>query len=551
MALLIFNANICTMDSVKPNADSAVILNNRFAYVGNYQDTCAYIDRLPKHLTETVEKLNAKGRFMLPGFNDSHMHFLHYVKSKSSVNLSGSTSINEIISRLSAALISTQVSEGTWLLGEGWNQNHFSGEVRFPTAVDLDRVSKDVPIAIWRACYHAGVLNSKAMELMGLHAQSIKKYGEMAATFDDGTPTGVFMEQALDELKTYMPSPAIKDVVEMILNHQEDLFQFGITSVHSDDFNYVSAGQFADLLIALRDAGQDGRLKLRIAEQALFFNKDDLESFFKDGFGENFGNEHFKLASIKLLTDGSLGARTAYMNRPYMDAPTTRGLPTFTQDELDRLVMTAHSRNMPAVMHAIGDGAIDMCLAAVKHAREAMPQLQPRHGIIHCQITSREQITKFRELDVIAYTQPVFINEDMHIVYDRVGSLGDTSYAWADYQNEGVIQAFGTDCPVENLNPFWGLYCANTRLDLKGRGPYLPDQELSMEDCLNNYTAAGAYCSGEDHLKGQIREGLFADFIFLDRDLLHADKEAVPNTQVMATYIDGLCVWQREEADTG
>lgn len=545
MALLIFNANIYTMDLAQPKADAAVVIANRFAYVGKYEDACAFIGRLPAHLIGTVEKLDALGRFMLPGFNDSHMHFLHYVNSKNSVSLSGTRSIDEIVSRLSAALGSTKGLDGAWLLGEGWNQNHFLGEIRFPNAKDLDRVSRDVPIAIWRACFHAGVLNSKAMELMGLNAQSVKKYGKMAATYDDGTPTGVFMEQALDEMKPFMPAFELSQVVETLIDHQQDLFALGITSVHSDDLSCIS--QFEPLLYALRGAGQDGRLKLRIAEQALVTNKDELEYFFERGFGGGFGNDHFKISAIKLLTDGSLGARTAYMNRPYSDAPNTRGLPTFTQQQLDGLVMSAHSRNMPVVMHAIGDGAIDMCLTAIKNARETMPQLHPRHGIIHCQITSREQIKKFRKLDVIAYTQPIFINEDMHIVYDRVGPLSDTSYAWADYHKEGVKQAFGTDCPVENFNPFWGLYCANTRLDLKGSGPYLLEQALSMEDCLYNYTAAGAYCSGEEHLKGQIRAGQLADFIFLDRDLTIADKKTVPDTQVLATYIDGRCVWRRAE----
>ncbi len=551
MALLIFNANICTMDPAKPRADAAVVIANRFAYVGKYEDACACMGRLPAHFLGIVEKLDAEGCFMLPGFNDSHMHYLHYVKSKSSVDLSGSTSIDEIVSRLSAALESSHGSENAWLLGEGWNQNHFLSEVRFPTAADLDRVSRDVPIAIWRACFHAGVMNSRAMDLMGLNAKSIQKYGEMAATLGNGTPAGVFFEQALDELKAFMPAPELPEVVRTLLDHQKDLFAAGVTSVHSDDYNSVSKGQFEPLLCALRDAGQDGRLKLRIAEQALFTSKDDLTGFFERGFGENFGNDHFKISAIKLLTDGSLGARTAYMNRPYLDAPNTRGLPTFTQQQLDELIMLAHSRNMPAVMHAIGDGAIDMCLTAIAHARETMPHLKVRHGIIHCQITSREQIKRFRELDVIAYTQPIFINEDMHIVYDRVGTLSDTSYAWADYQREGVKQAFGTDCPVEGFNPFPGLYCANTRLDLKGNGPYLPEQALQMEDCIRFYTAAGAYSSGEERLKGQIRAGLLADFIFLDRDPIAADKKDLPDTKVLATYIDGQCVWRRGKTGLG
>lgn len=547
MALLIFNANICTMDPALPRASAAVVLANRFAYVGGFQGACDFVDALPARLVSPVERLDAQGRFMLPGFNDSHMHFLHYVKSKSSVDLSGSGSIEEVAARLSAAIKARRSLQDAWLLGEGWNQNHFSDQARFPAAADLDRVSRDVPIVILRTCYHVGVVNSRAMELMGLDAQSVKKYGEMAPTFGDGTPTGVFCEQALDELTAFMPAPEPAQVVELLLDHQKDLFAAGITSIHSDDHNHVATGQYEPLLYALRDAGQDGRLKLRIAQQALFTNRDDLEGFFERGFDESFGNDHFKISAIKLFTDGSLGARTAYMNRPYADAPHTRGLPIYTQHQLDELVMAAHSRGMPAVLHAIGDGAIDMCLAAIASARNAMPHRNPRHGIVHCQITSREQTKQFRALNVLAYTQPIFLNEDMHIVYDRVGPLAATSYAWADYEREGVKQSFGTDCPVEGFDPLPGLYCANTRLDRKGRGPYLPEQALPMEACLHCYTAAGAYASGEEHQKGRIRAGQLADFIFLDRDLTAADPKTVPDARVLATYIDGRCVFAREE----
>lgn len=543
MAILIKNANIVTMDRHNPRAQTAVVIGQYFAFVGSEAGAENW---LKEHPQKELEVLDAQGQMMLPGFNDSHMHFLHYARAKLSVDLYGTTSMKEMLERMRRGLAAYDPARGIWLMGEGWNQDFFTDEKRFPTCRDLDAVTSEYPIIVMRACFHIGVLNSKAMELLHIDRESVKRYGAFAETFGDGEPNGVIKENVFDDIKSGLPFPKDDVLCDMLCESQNDLFKYGLTSVQSDDFKYVPAGGAYHMMELLRKAGETGKLKLRIAEQCLLTEKETVDEFFARGCDGTYGNRTFKFNAVKILADGSLGARTALMRRPYADDPSTKGLAIYeNQEDLDYLVMQAHRHNMPALIHAIGDGAVEMCLDAIERARREMPYLHPRHGIVHCQITSRDQIRRFKELDVIAYIQPIFIDYDMHIVYDRVGKeLAESSYAWKDYADLGVHHPFGTDCPVESFRPLPGIYCAVTRKDLKGRGPYLPEQSFTVEEALRAYTAEGAYCSYEENIKGQVREGYLADFCLLDRDLLSIPHEEILKANVTATFVDGSCVYK-------
>ena len=542
MIKLLKNAAIATMNRDFPRAEAAVIEGGYFAFVGTERAAEGWLEERGHTGFEIID---CGGRFVMPAFNDAHMHYLHYVKAKLSVDLFGTTSLAELLERMKASLQNHSPESGLWLMGEGWNQDFFTDEKRFPTAADLDRVSTEHPILIMRACFHVGVLNSKAMEMLGLDSAKAKEHGLFAETRPDGTPNGVVKEHVFDAIKSALPFPSMDTLVDMMVDSQKDLLSHGVVSVQSDDYKYCPQGGALEMMGKLRRAAEQGRFKLRIAEQILLDDPQRMADFFACGMDAQYGNRHFKIAVIKLLADGSLGARTALMRRPYADDPTTSGLAIFTRDELDALVLEAHRHNMGAIIHAIGDGAVDMCLDAIEKARTLMPHLHPRHGIVHCQITDKSQIMRFRELDIVAYTQPIFLDYDMHIVRSRVGdALAETSYAWKDYLRLGVHQAFGTDCPVESFKPLPGIYCAVTRKDLKGRGPYLPEQAVSMEEALYAYTAAGAYCSGEEDVKGQIRPGHLADFIIVDRNLLEIAPEDILSAQVLETWVDGARVYR-------
>ena len=545
MSILIKNAKIATMDSGNPSAEAAVIVDHFFAYVGTEDGA---LSCLAERQDTDFEVVDCEGQFLMPGFNDSHMHYLHYAKAKkSAVNLSGAASLKEVLVRMKDGFENQYDKEsGLWLTGEGWNQDYFTDEKRFPNSKDLDTVTTEYPMIIMRTCFHIAVLNSKAMELLNINKDTVSQYGVFAERYPDRTPNCVIKENVFDDIKANLPAPGLKDLLEMMIECQDDLFAAGITSIQSDDFKYTPEGKAYEMMALLREASESGRLKVRMAEQALLTERETVDQFFDEkGFDDSYGNRNFKISCVKILADGSLGARTAFMRKPYQDDPTTCGLAIYKdQEDLDYLVMKAHKNNMAAAIHAIGDGAVEMCLNAIERARKEMPYVHPRHGIVHCQITDKEQIRRFKELDVIAYIQPVFIDYDMHIVFDRVGKeLGDTSYAWKDYIESGVHAPFGTDCPVEDFDPRRGIYCAVTGCDTKGNGPCWPHQILSREQALYGYTAAGAYASFDENVKGKIRPGMYADFITLDTDLLTCADADILNAKVTRTYIGGQKVY--------
>lgn len=543
MVQLLKNAVIHTMDDLLPVADAAVVEENRFAFVGTQRAARIWLQAHKKQ----AEEIDCGGKLMLPGLNDSHMHFIHFAKSMRSVDLSGTHSIAEIQQRMAARLAARDPKDPTWLEGEGWNQDYFDGERRFPTCADLDAVSPDAPMMIMRACFHIGVLNSAAMKQIKLNRETAPSYGDLVETLPDGTPNGIIKESLLDDTKAVISSLDLETMKTIILAAQEKAFEQGLTSVQSDDVGYTPNADYHILFEAFAQLEAEGKLHLRLAEQCLLQKPELIKEFFAQGYDHRYGTEFFRPSCIKLLADGSLGARTAAMRAPYADDPSTKGLEMFTQDQLNALVLTAHRHGMPAIIHAIGDRAIEMALDAIENARLLCPGQHPRHGIVHCQITDHALLERFRELEVLAFIQPIFIDYDMNICADRVGEATTaTSYAWNTMAQLGIHASLGTDCPVEAFSTMPNLYCAVTRKNSGGGDrTFLPYEAMPLETALKAYTLEGAYASGEENLKGSISAGKLADFILMDRDIFQLPESEILNARVMQTWVDGQLVWER------
>lgn len=535
------NGSILTMDPARPAAQAVVTAGERVAYVGDTPSAEAFVKRYGPGGAEVVE---LAGRTLMPGFHDSHMHYIHYVKSRQTVDLRGARSIGELQERLRQGL--GRLEPGQWLLGEGWDHERFRDAQRFPTCRDLDEVTGEVPVLILRTCCHVGVLNSRAMERFGLDRETAAGFGVFAERDADGVPNGVIKENLLDDWKAEIPSAGLPALLRGALQAQRDLFSVGLTSIQSDDFKYVPEGQSFALLNEFRELAERGEMKLRMFEQALLTTPEAMEEFFRQGGGRFCGGSAFRVSGVKIIADGSLGGRTAFMRVPYADAPGERGLPIYRdQGELDRLVMTAHRHNMPVVVHAIGDGGAEMVLRAIRRAREEMPWLSPRHGLVHCQVMGEDLLAKMRELKVTAHVQPIFMDGDMHFAPARLGAERlESAYAWGSMEREGIPLAFGTDCPVAKLRPLDGVYCAVTRKSRAGEGPFLPHQALSLERALYAYTAGSAYAAGVEEELGRVRPGMRADLILLDRDLSRCPPEELLEAQVLQTYVDGVCVYE-------
>lgn len=544
MVTLFKNGNIHTMDEALQQADAFVTNGNRFAYVGSEKGAAEYLGKNGP----ADREVDLGGCLVLPGFNDSHMHFLHYAKSLFSVNLTGTKGIHELKVRMREGLEKRSSNEASWLEGEGWNQDYFQDEKRFPNKFDLDEVTKDVPVLIMRACFHIGVLNTAAMKAIGLNKETAPQYGNQVELLPDGEPNGVIKENLLNDVKTKISRLTMEVLKDIIVKAQAKALAKGLTSVQSDDIGYMADGDYGLMFMVFRELEKDGMLQIRLGEQCLLEKVPAIVDFYEKGYRYGWGTDKCRVTCIKLLADGSLGARTAAMREPYADEPGSKGLELFTQDQLDELVLAAHSRNYPVAIHAIGDRAMDMALDAIEKARKADPAHQPRHGIVHCQITDEDLLERFRKLDVLAFIQPIFIDYDMNIVDERVGAkLAETSYLWKTMVRKGIHASFGTDCPVEAFDPMPNIYSAVTRKNLTGekKRVYLPGEKMSMQEAVHAYTVEGAYASGEESIKGSITEGKLADFIILDRDLfsLSSDEEIL-NTKVLETYLDGKLVYR-------
>ena len=248
-----------------------------------------------------------------------------------------------------------------------------------------------------------------------------------------------------------------------------------------------------------------------------------------------------------MLGDGALGARTAFLTKPYADDPTTRGISVFTQQEFDDLISCANGAGMQCAIHCIGDACLDMVLSSIEKALAEHPRANHRHGIVHCQITRPDQLQKIAELGLHVYAQSIFLDYDIHMVKDRVGDvLAQSSYSWKTLQKLGVTVSNGSDCPVELPNVLAGIQCAVTRSDLKGNVPaYLPEEAFTVQEALDSFTSGGAYASFTEDRKGKIQPGILADFVVLSKNPFTEDPAELRNIAVLETHIGGNRVYQK------
>jgi predicted amidohydrolase YtcJ len=510
-----------------------IVDGGNFAYVGSEADARDWASE-----KGPIDVLDLDGRLVIPGFNDSHMHFVHFARSAFCVSLFGVRSLRELKERMKTGLSKRAADEKTWLEGEGWNQDFFEDERRFPNCRDLDEISEDVPILIMRTCFHAGVLNSAGMRLVRVTKESVSSFGGLAGTFPDGEPNGVITEKLLDDLKSSLSRLNHDILKEIIVSAQDRLLAHGVTSVQSDDFGYVENSDYGMLFGVFRELEEEGRLRIRFAEQCLLQEVSLLDKFFGEGFHAGWGTDFFRIACIKLLSDGSIGASTAALRNPYAGDPSNRGIMMFTQDELDELVLASHRRRTPVAIHSIGDRAMEMSLLAIERANSEGPSL--RHGLVHCQITDRGILDRMGKVGVHAFVQPIFIDYEMDIIESRVGpELAKTSYSWKSMTDRGVRVSFSTDCPVEPIDTMPNIYSAVTRKKIGGERVYLPRERVSVGEAVRAYTAEGAYATYEEDVKGSITTGKLADFIVLDKNLFEIEDNEILKTRVLATYVGG------------
>ncbi len=537
MTTLFRNAAVYTGGD-KP-AEAFAVRDGRFVFVGTESDA----DSLAADQT-----VDLGGAFVCAGFNDSHMHMLNFGQALASAPLHLHTeSLADMLDCLRGFAADHPVAEGQWLVGRGWNQDYFTDVHRMPDRHDLDAVSTDYPIAVIRCCIHCVAVNSKALELCGITADTKAPEGG-AIGMENGEPNGLLFDAATSLVLQRIPVPGKAEIKEMLRLAGRNANAYGVTSVQTDDYCTYRNVPWQLINDAYRELEEEGELSVRVTEQANFTDLPSLQSFIDAGNITGTGDEMFRIGPLKMLGDGSLGARTAFLSRPYADDPSTCGFALFTQEQFDEMIACANAHGMQVAVHSIGDASMDMILDAVEKALAKHPREDHRHGIVHCQISRKEQLERIARLNMHVYAQTIFLDYDIHIVEDRVGQeLADTSYSWKTLMDLGVSVSNGTDCPVELPNALAGIQCAVTRTTLKDcLGPYLPQEAFTVKEALDSYTVRGAEASFEEGFKGLIAPGYLADFAVLGQDPFKVDPSAIKDIPVLATYLGGRRVWQAD-----
>lgn len=536
MKTIYYNGSVYT--GALPLAEAFAVENGSFIFAGSTKEA--------KALAGSGDELvDLEGKFVCGGFNDSHMHVISFGHALTMARLDEHTSsLEELLRYLEEFGKSCHHGEGSWLVGRGWNQDYFSDVDRMPDRHDLDRISTRIPVCAVRACGHCLVVNTRALELLGVTAETPQPEGGEIG-MEDGEPDGRFYDSAMARVLEAIPVPDKEALKNMIRRACGILNAYGVTSCHSDDYSAFRQIPWQVVNEAYRELEDSGELTVRVYEQSNFTDLDSLRDFVEAGQTTGTGTRMFRIGPLKMLGDGALGSHTAFLSQPYSDAPDTRGIPVFTQEAFDEMIGYANEHQMQVAVHAIGDACLDCVLSACEKALAAHPRKDHRHGIIHCQITRPDQLERIGNLGLHVYAQSIFLDYDSHIVEQRVGSaLASTSYSWKTLMKQGVSVSNGSDCPVELPDVMAGMQCAITRASLQeGSVPYLPEQAFTVREALDSYTIRSAEASFEEGIKGKIQPGMLADFVVLGENPFETRADRVRNIPVLATYLGGKRVF--------
>jgi len=515
--------------------EAIAVRGDRIEAVGRMND----IQKLKGPQTQVID---LGGHFVMPGFNDAHMHIDDAGATKLSVNLTGVKSLDDL-----REMVRKRVDEaraGEWILGAGWDETLWPVKVP-PTRWDLDEVSDGHPVFLVRIDGHIAVANTRALQLASVNLASRDPQGGHIDRNEAGEPTGILRETAQDAVTQVIPKPSHDQRRQGIELALADLAEHGVTSAQDYSPVWESFQIYEEL-------EKEGKLTARITEWLPFDETVDELTQKRDSHPQSDLMLHTGM--LKGFMDGSLGSHTAALLAPYADDAKNSGLPRYDPIKLNDMTKERVLAGFQIGFHAIGDKGIQMALdafaGAEKAAREAHV-LAPngsedfRLRIEHAQVTTPAQIAQFKQLKVIASMQPSHVLTDMRWAEDRLGpKRAATSYAWLSFLNKGVTLAFGTDYPVEPVTPFRGLYAAVTRQSEDGKKQYFPEQRLTMDQAIAAYTTGSAFAEFEEKEKGKIVAGMLADFVVLDRDPAASSPEKLLATKVLRTVVGGKTVYE-------
>ncbi|MGZ5545384.1 MAG: amidohydrolase [Limisphaerales bacterium] len=514
-------------------AQAFAVKDGRFLAVGTVEE----IQKLKGKKTLVID---LHGKFVMPGFNDAHLHLGEGGAEMLNVNLVGTKSFEEMKQRVADRV--NIATPGVWIQGGGWDHTKWT-EQRLPTRQDLDAITAGHPAFLGRVDGHIAVANSAALAAAHIDKNTAAPQGGQIDRDSQGEATGILRESAKELIEKVIPPPTPSQRRKGIELALADAAKWGLTSIQDNS-------AWEDFLVYEELEGE-GKLTARIAEWLPFTAPVNvLEAHRAHHPG---ADPILHTTMLKGFMDGSLGSRTAALQRPYSDDPNNSGLPQFDQDTLNKMAVERVAEGFQMGFHAIGDRGIEMALDAFADAERFAHDHNPggrdvhalRFRIEHSQVLSSDQFQRYKELGVIASMQPNHLLTDMNWALDRLGTeRARYSYAWRGFLDAGVPLAFGTDYPVEPLTPFRGLYAAVTRQNEDGTRDYFPVEKLTIDEAIAAYTEGAAFAEFEETVKGQIAPGMYADFVVLDRDITDIRPHDILGTQVLRTVVGGKTVYE-------
>jgi predicted amidohydrolase YtcJ len=589
VSLLLVNGKVFTADARGTLAEAVAVEGERIVAVGSTREIEAQFT--------AARTVDLKGKLVTPGFNDAHIHFLQGGRALMLVNLNGAKSLAEAKQRVAARV--GEVQPGTWILGRGWDHTLWGGE--WPTKRDLDEVAPNNPVFLSRVDGHTNWANSLALQKAGITRATPDPKGGEIVRDAAGELTGILKETAGGLVAQVIPDPTHEEMAEALTRALAEARRYGITSIQTNDVPSTGATPL------YREFLKAGKLTVRVAEWQQFANsladirreRAEFAAFREDPF-------RLRLSALKGYVDGTLGSRTSAMLAPFSDDPHNSGIPRLAPEELTRMIVERDAAGFQIALHCIGDRANRMALDGFEAASRAnarqtsgakqddakqgeakrdeggptsifttydgdtirkgeftssvaysdyepsgeRPTFMARHRIEHAQVVAPSDFVRFRDLGVIASMQPSHAISDKRWAEDRLGEyrvMG--AYSWHTMMAHGVHVPFGTDWPVEPINPYLGLYAAVTRQSTDGQpvGGWWPEERISVEDAIRNYTAEGAYASFEEHDKGQLAAGMLADLVVHTKDLLTVAPKEILQTEPELVVFSGRIIYERNK----
>jgi predicted amidohydrolase YtcJ len=534
-SLVVTNAHIATMDPSQPRAEAMAVNGETITALGSAAAMRRYIG-------PSTRVIDAGGRLVTPGFNDSHAHFASGSAGLRSLNLYGVASLAEV-QRLVAERVA-RAKPGEWISGSRYDHTLW-GE-RWPTRQDLDAVSPNNPVVLSRASGHSVWANSLALKLSNITKDTPNpKAGEIQKDPKTGEPTGILLESAASLIKRQSPTLPAE---ERRARSRDDLLA-GMRYAAALGLTSVQTSSSLTELATIRELQKEGRLTLRYTG---WLTLGAARSLAAQGVRTGQGDDWVRVGFLKGFIDGTLGDGTAAMFEPFADRPDFVGLPRMTQEQLDSAVILADREGFQIGIHAIGDKGVNMVLNAYEKAARVNGTTGRRHRVEHAQVLIPTDVARFGTLGVVASMQPTHATTDMRFAETRLGLQRlNTAYAWRSLLQTGAMLAFGTDWAVEPLDPMRGIFSAVTRTNIQRMEPregWFPEQKLSVWEGIYYYTYGSAYAEHMETRKGALSPGRLADFVILSDDLFTIAPERILRTKVDMTVVGGRVVFERAKA---